>query len=630
MDVVINNRVHHLSPSQSIGQGGEAEIFDMGHGLVAKVFKQPEHPDFLNDSNAQRGAEERLKIHQRKLPAFPKNLPAQVIIPQDLIHDKKGLILGYTMPYLAKGEVLLKYSEKGFRESGGIRGNQVVEIFRDLHGIVKGIHNAQAVIGDFNDLNVMVTELKPFIIDADSMQFQANGEMFYSTVFTETFVDPLLCDATRSSLLLIRPFNEDSDWYAFSVMLMRSLLYVGPYGGVYKPKDPTKKILPGQRPLKRVTVFNPEVKYPGSAIHYRMLSDDLLHVFHQVFEKDQRGAFSIKVLEDTRWTTCSRCGAEHARKGCPDCWAVSLSAIKETVVIRGTVTAHTLFRTTGTIICVTAEGGIPRWVYHENNEFKREDGSRIVAGGLDPQMRFRIKGNSTLLAKGSTLITMTPGKPPTQTQVETYQGGTRPVWDANSKHVYYIHNGTLLREGLWAPLPIGRTLSNQTLFWVGDEFGFGFYRAANLCVYFVFDAERSGINDNVRLPSIRGRLLDATCVFSNGLVWFFIATQEQAKTVHTCYVVSKRGALIARETGEAGDGSWLGGKIHGHAAVGNMLFAATEEGLVRVEPTDSGILCGAKKFPDTEPFVDSGKILLPGKEGIFVVGRKEISLIKMN
>lgn len=630
MDVFINNRLIRLSPSQSIGQGGEAEIFNLGSSTVAKIFKHPDHPDFSNNPNAQKSAEDRLIIHQRKLPGFPKNLPVQVVAPQDLVKDKKGKIMGYTMPYLAKGEVLFKYGEKGFRESGGIDGNVVVKIFKDLHDIVKGTHSAQVVIGDFNDLNVIVTGSKLFIIDADSMQFEANGEMFYATVFTETFVDPLLCDVTQNSPILIRPFNENSDWYAFYIMLMRSFLYVGPYGGVYKPKDLGKKILQSQRPLKRITVFDPEVKYPTPALHYQVLPDDLLQLFHQTFEKDQRGEFPIKVLENIRWTTCSRCGTAHARNGCPNCSSVSPHVIKETVIIRGNITTDMFFRTIGTILWATVEDGVLKWIYHEQGAFKREDGTTIISGELDPHLHFRIQGTSTLLAKGPKMVKITSGKPVTQTQIETYQRGTRPVFGTNKKRVYYINNGVLMKEGIWGPLSIGNTLPDQTLFWVGDEFGFGFYRAANLCVYFVFEAEHPGINDTVKLPPIRGQLLDATCVFSNDLAWFFTATQEGVKAIHSCFVINKKGEFLGSETREAQDGSWLGTKIHGHLAVGKVLFVATDEGLIRLELTNSRTIREARKFPDTEPFMDSGKALFAGTEGIFVVGQKEISLIKMN
>ncbi len=59
-------------------------------------------------------------------------------------------------------------------------------------------------------------------------------------------------------------------------MLMQSLLFVGPYGGVYRPTDKKKTVLHDARPLKRITVFDPEVRYPKPARPYNMLPDDLL------------------------------------------------------------------------------------------------------------------------------------------------------------------------------------------------------------------------------------------------------------------------------------------------------------------------------------------------------------------
>lgn len=86
--------------------------------------------------------------------------------------------------------------------------------------VIDEIHAAKVVIGDFNDLNVLIAKDEPYFIDADS--FQYNG--FLCKVYTERFVDPLLCDPQANRPVLAKPHNEDSDWFAFRVMLMQSLL----------------------------------------------------------------------------------------------------------------------------------------------------------------------------------------------------------------------------------------------------------------------------------------------------------------------------------------------------------------------------------------------------------------------
>jgi hypothetical protein len=96
--VYLNGNRLSLNPSKAIGSGGEADIFDIGGGFVLKVFKQPNHPDFTNMRIEQRMAELRLLEHQKKLPAFPKNLPSRVISPVDLATNKNSSkILGYSM-----------------------------------------------------------------------------------------------------------------------------------------------------------------------------------------------------------------------------------------------------------------------------------------------------------------------------------------------------------------------------------------------------------------------------------------------------------------------------------------------------------------------------------------------------
>ncbi len=56
MDVYINGKKINLSPQKTIGKGGEADIFDIGNGQAAKIFKQPNHPDYQGQPFAQQAA----------------------------------------------------------------------------------------------------------------------------------------------------------------------------------------------------------------------------------------------------------------------------------------------------------------------------------------------------------------------------------------------------------------------------------------------------------------------------------------------------------------------------------------------------------------------------------------------
>jgi hypothetical protein len=616
MHVFVGGRKIKLDPAASIGKGGEADVFDIGGGFALKLFKPPDHPDFEGDADAQEGARRRLDEHQKKLRAFPAALPARVIVPEALaLHAPNGRVVGYTMRLLKGAEVLLRYGERSFRQ--GIGNEQALEVFRGLHATVGALHKAGVVIGDFNDLNVLVAGTEAHLIDADSLQF----DRFLCPVFTERFVDPTLCDPSRGHLMLARPHTADSDWYAFTAMLMRSLLFVEPYGGVFRPKDPAQMVAPGARPLKRITVFHPEVRYPKPAERWDVLPDDLLQRFHAVFVKDERGEFPLAVLEATRWTRCDGCGREHARALCPYCAGAPPAAVREITRVRGEVTSRRVFVTAGTILEAACPDGTLQLLYQDGDVVRREDGVAVFGGrAAGRALRLRVRGRQTLVAQGPALVALDGAGAGTRWATDVVDG--EAAFETNGRHVYRIHEGRLLREGPLGAERIGDVLAGQTRLWVGPEFGFGFYRAGQLQVGFVFDAERGGLNDGVALPRMAGQLTAARAVFGPGRCWLLTAAQANGRTVHRCTVMARDGRVMASAVGIAGDGTWLGHIGHACAA-GSGLLVPTDDGIVRVE-VDGASIVKTREFPDTEPFVDAESRLLAGSDGLYVVDAHEV------
>ena len=613
MDVLISGRRVRLNPAKIIGSGGEAEVYDIGGEEVAKVFKSPAHPDFAMSISDQKSAETRIQEHQQKLALWPKKLPKQVIGPTGLVTDIGGKkILGYTMPYLTGMEVLLKYGERKYREIHSISGDQVVDIFRHLHTIVAGVHSAGVVIGDFNDLNVLVdSSMQAFLVDADSMQFGR----FMSRVFTTRFVDPLLCDPIAPSASLIQPHKPASDWYAYQVMLMQSLLYVGPYGGVHIPSDVTKKLKEWQRVQKRVTLFDPSVRYPKPAMHYSVLPDTLLEQFHQVFERDQRGEFPIGLLGGLRFTSCPICKMAHARSSCPSCQVLSPSIVRE--VITGSIEAMKVLDTTGRIIYATVQDGIPRYIYHENGAYYREGGREILRGPADPAIRLRIHSDSTLLARGGQVVIMAKDGSQKRLIADLWRGQVTVV-DGNRDTVFAVQGGELFRlnsADMDYPHTLGSVLTGQTMIWVGDHLGLLYSRAGGLTQSYVFHTDGRTLGAEIDIPRVTGQVLDATTVFSGEYVWFLMAIDTLGQRLNRAYMFDQFGKLCGQAETTAGDGSWLS-SIRGKCARGKQLFCPTDEGIVRVESV--GDQLGVTRiFADTTRFVDSASQLLFGRDGIY-------------
>lgn len=628
-EIFIEGRRVSLDPARSIGKGGEADVYDLGDGRAAKVFKSPDHPDHLGLPEARRMAEERIAIHQRKLPALcalSGKLPREVVAPTELLTNRSGTsVLGYAMPLVSGAEPLVRMSDPTYRRRG-VSSRHVIDLFRTLFRAVRELHASNVVLGDFNDLNVLVTGAgEPWILDSDSFQFGT----FPCSVFTERFVDPVLCDPHATSPRPRRPYEPASDWFAFNALLFQSLLFVGPYGGVHRPDDPRRRVSQGERPLRRITVFHPEVRYPKPAVDYRVLPDELLHHFHEVFERDVRAPFPSALLSRLTFTICPACGIEHARALCPRCsrfvGVQQSAAAPGALVTRGSVRCERLFTTRGVIVHASIDRGELRVVHHENGAYRLQDGTPILRGALDPRLRFRIFGDEILVGRGNELAVLPRAAGGFKLSVD--MGGVGPAFDTNDRHKYWTFAGRLLRDepSSWQPdaaVCIGDVLSNQTHVFVGPEFGLGFYRAGGLSRAFLFDAHARGINDELTTPPLRGELVELTAALDDKRAWLLLALKQSGRVRHLCLVYTRGGQLEASAEGEPGDGSWLS-TLGGKCAARGVLFAPTDAGVVRLEVIGGAIL-KTREFPETEELVDESCQLLVERRGLCVVRPHEV------
>jgi hypothetical protein len=249
----------------------------------------------------------------------------------------------------------------------------------------------------------------------------------------------------------------------------------------------------------------------------------------------------------------------------------------------------------------------------------------VLHGPQDPALHWALQGDLTLVGRGGELAVLASGRAPERVGVDAPEG--RPAFAANAHHRYWAHAGGLWRDGAFGPERIGDVLQGQTRLFVGPRFGLGFHRAGNLRGAFVFDASRPGIKDGLALPWPTGRLVDVDCLFDGSNAWLFLAEESNGRTVHHCVVVGSDGSVRASAHAEAGDTSWLG-SLRGKCAVGDVLFAATDAGLTRVE-LRQGRLEASREFPDAEPFVDADCRLFMTRNGLTVVRRQDITGLRM-
>jgi hypothetical protein len=165
------------------------------------------------------------------------------------------------------------------------------------------------------------------------------------------------------------------------------------------------------------------------------------------------------------------------------------------------------------------------------------------------------------------------------------------------------------------------------VFWVGEKFGLGFYRAGEINTGFVFNESAKSLNDNVQLNLGHGQLVDATCYFSNSLAWLFTCSNETGVLVNRCQVIDTKGKVLANREVEAGSDDWLG-TLRAKTAIGGILFAAMDDGMSRIEINGSD-LAVSSRFPDTENFVDTSCRLLVADDGIYAVSSQEITKLRI-
>ncbi len=202
--------------------------------------------------------------------------------------------------------------------------------------------------------------------------------------------------------------------------------------------------------------------------------------------------------------------------------------------------------------------------------------------------------------------------------------GSRVVWSSAGQLLSAQADALLpSRAGRGLQLPpqlLGALVAQGTRLWLGPSFGLGLTRAGELSLAFLFAPTRRGLDDSLRLPALKGLLLRSRAAFTAERVWLLAALREGSRTVHRCLVLDARGALLAQAEAEADDGSWLGA-LPQVCAAGELLFAATDEGLVRLELRGDRIL-ESRRFPDTAPFLDSETQLFAAGDRLLAVGRR--------
>ncbi|MDA0244144.1 MAG: hypothetical protein OT477_12065 [Chloroflexi bacterium] len=470
LTIVLNGKTHKLDQADLLQAGGEGMVFALGDDRAVKVYHQTT-------------AAQQQKLAQFVGVSMAGRLPAAVIAPQELIYNPQGEIIGFTMRRMAaEAQPFKKLANPQYDRQHKLGIPQLVAYLQDIHTTLNALHQQGIVVGDLNDHNLFFlpqNSQPPHTawIDVDSYQWGG----YPCPVALQTFLDPYLYPITDFGEQPV--FSEGSDWYAFFVLLVKTLLLTHPYGGTHH----SHKSLTA-RAENKITLLHGAVVYPKQARPPEILSDELLAHFQRVFGRGERPPFPPRLLADYAQSLieCPQCGLHYPaqRPNCPTCRQQTF--VPQPSQRAGTLKFRLLLETPGHIVQIWLK---PENNYGSHNRFhalvQHNNLYSLIYAGMngvidemplftgEPGYRFGLFGHHLVVnppQRPHLLILDVSGQEPHMAgMVETAAFEGTAVFATTPSYLYRIASGYILRgqmqDGKLAEEMIGTAHRQQTQLW---------------------------------------------------------------------------------------------------------------------------------------------------------------------
>lgn len=225
--VIVDGTPIELQPDQFVAAGGQGRVFAIGD-VAFKLFSDPAAvppPGKLQALRALQGP--------------------HVAAPQHAIHNDRGGVIGYTMPFFRGAHSWAQLCTPAYRRRAGLDETAAMGLVRSLGAALLEIHRHGATVVDLSENNVLVRDTSVCLIDLDSWQTPGHA----ATAVTPTILSPHApCGH----------FDADTDWFAFAVLACTLLLGIHPFKG----KHPSVRGL-AARMKAGLSVFDPSVRTPS-------------------------------------------------------------------------------------------------------------------------------------------------------------------------------------------------------------------------------------------------------------------------------------------------------------------------------------------------------------------------------
>lgn len=321
MEAYINGS--RLELGKSIGKGGEGQVFVAQNKdkTAVKIYA----------SNLARSREDKVVAMVEGSLWKETNL---IAFPKDIVRSKKGEFLGFTMNVVE--------GHRPVHELYGVKSRKNHYPKADFRFLIRAaantaravgqVHQSPCVIGDLNHSGILVSDTATVaLIDADSFQFEKQGNRYPCLVGVPDFTPPELHGASLNGVVRLK----QHDYFGLGVAIFQ-LLFMGkhPYAGRYSGADLDMEQMIARNlfaySVKRSTGVTP----PKATLLLQDFPSDIVDLFERCFGlyPNERPSPSEWINALTRLeASLVRCNVHNmhyfpsAAKSCPWCKVENLT-----------------------------------------------------------------------------------------------------------------------------------------------------------------------------------------------------------------------------------------------------------------------------------------------------------------
>lgn len=632
---IVDNKSYSIKQSNVLGSGGQATVV-RSDPYAIKIYHQ-----HMLDSQT----ELRLKSFLSK--RF--KIPTSVFAPLHIAHNINNEVVGFAMNIAPTGLFpAANFGVRSFREANKQYNlSYITEVFISLIDVCNVLHKQGIVIGDFNDLNILVGNKKGHLIDVDSFQF----DKFPCPVATENYLVPDLYEKDLASRTWFKP---EYDYYSLLTMLVKSITRVHPYGGTHRKHRTLTR-----RAVAKVVVTDDGVNYPKMGLSFDFLGDSILEAVNRMHKNGERYILDKSMLIDYRDSLieCNSCKNQFPseRNNCPSCSTKNTQQIHRKVTVSKstdqTVNKEELISTTGNIIWHKVDWGTIYAIAIENNKYYLYQ--KPGKGNVIKKYLFDVKNKSPKfdlfnrnylvvnqdISSDELLILDISGDTPKGIEKCTCSifHGER-MFSCVNNMLIRIDGGKLMcgeiSNGIYIERHMCNVSTDQT--WImsntGSKHFFIMERFFNVLEYSVCETRKNIIKNNIDLPKMdKGEsIYDIDGVFSSGYLMLMIKTHKNNKSYTNVYICDcATGRILNKYSVES-----LSSDTHRKIAGKAFMKTPNSDGIV-LHPTDDGIVQQSIKgqtnqftlMSASEPFTSEDDYLIPFQNGVLVVTSKTIDIL---